>query len=113
MGLLDRVNSGVDRAFKKIDDLMVDVILKTSGTVSFELETNDVAEQSAFTLRRAFLAEKLVYLNGGLVKQNTALLRSDGTDYSMYDALTAGSIVYNIVSAADNGFSTKLELSRV
>ena len=111
--LRSRVQAGVDRAFKKVDSLLLDAIFTNKEVKSFDFnESKVVAKTSTFTTR-GFLEEKQVWVGDGLASKTLFLIKTGGIKFNGYTFVTINSIKYSFSVYKGNEYTTYLELVRI
>lgn len=111
--LKEKVDRGVDKAFAKIDSLLVDAVFSKKSVSGFDLAAGETTETPGETQnKRVFESSKIIRSSEGPVKINTILFRSDGQDYNVYDTVTILGREFRVVVANDDGYSVTAEVTR-
>jgi hypothetical protein len=112
--LKDKAVAAVDKAFRKVDSLMMDATFTAKSASDFSLAAGETVEVvNPPVTKRVYRIEKLIRSAEGPVKVEQFLFKSDGKDYTVYDSLIVNSISYRIVTAVDDGFTVTAEVIRV
>lgn len=113
MSLKEKVVNGVNKAFDKIDALLINATLTSKAVTDFSMSSGSTVSTQTVVVKRVFLEEKISRSSEGSVKTIKVYFKSDGTNYSVYDTLTTSTGVYNVVLTADSGYLITMELTNV
>jgi hypothetical protein len=101
MSLRSKINAAVNKAFAAVDDLAVTATLSSKSVSSYDFAARGtVATTSTRTVE---VIIQSIQKPSGDGFTTTALMKS-GPDLSVYDTLTVGSTIYNIIDYTDDEF---------
>lgn len=112
MSLRNKISNAVDRAFEKIGDLAVDATFRNESVSDFNFSSGEVVSNTQSLVKKVFIEEKINRSQEQPTVVTTLLTKSTGEDFSVYTAVTIGTVVYNIVSVADDGFLVTATVTR-
>lgn len=113
MALKERITNSVNKAFDKIDSLLVNATLTSKFVSDFDMTAGSIINTQTTIVKRVFLEEKISRSSEGSVKVIKVYFKSDGSNYSVYDTLTINLNTYNVILTADSGYLITMELSNV
>lgn len=102
MSLKAKINAAVDKAFSAVGDLAVTATLSSKDVSDYDFASRGTVSTST-TQTVQVIIEKTQKPSGEGFSTN-ALMKT-GPDLSVYDTITVGTVVYNIVDYDDNGFT--------
>jgi hypothetical protein len=101
MSLSARVTSAVTRAFDAAGDIVKTGTLSTKSVTAYSFADRSTVSTTGTLSVKVIIQSTERPAGGGFTIK--ALLKS-GPDISVYDTLTVGSKIYNIVDYVDSGF---------
>lgn len=112
--LKDKVQAGVDKAFAKVDSLLIDAVFTTKTVTDYSLDLEATVETpGVVTTKRVLKIEKIHRSSDGPIKIEQLFFKADGKDYTVYDSVAYGGRSYKIVTAVDDGYTVTVEVQRV
>ena len=109
MSLSAKVTSAVNKAFTAAGDLVKQGTLSTKAVSTYDFGTRQTV--STITSQTVDVIIQSAQKPSGEGFTITALMKS-GVDISVYDVLTVGSKVYNIIDYTDNNFTIEAILTK-
>jgi hypothetical protein len=113
MGLRQRVQNAVNKAFAKIDDLLLDAVFTNNEVADFNFTTGSVTSNVSTYSARGFWQEKSVMVEGTQVVKLTFLLKTEGVVFSGYTKAVIDGKTYTCSVDKSNEYTTELVLVRV
>ena len=101
MSLKAKINAAVNKAFAAVDDLKVSASLSSKKVSEYDFSQRGVVASDSQQVVDVIITNTQKPSGEGFT--TTALIKS-GIDLSVYDTLTVGSVVYNIVDYTDDNF---------
>ena len=109
MSLSAKVTTAVNKAFTAAGDLAKQGTLSTKAVSTYDFGTRQTV--STITSQTVDVIIQSAQKPSGEGFTITALMKS-GVDISVYDVLTVGSKVYNIIDYTDNNFTIEAILTK-
>jgi hypothetical protein len=109
MSLSAKVTTAVNKAFTAAGDLVKQGTLSTKAVSNYDFGTRQTV--STITSQTVDVIIQSAQKPSGEGFTITALMKS-GVDISVYDVLTVGSKVYNIIDYTDNNFTIEAILTK-
>jgi hypothetical protein len=109
MSLRAKINSAVDKAFTAAGDLVVSGKLSTKTVTGYNFSTGQNSSTSKSITVKVIL--ETTRRAGSESFKTTAMMKS-GQAVTLYDTLTIGKEVYNIIDFSDDDFVISLNLSK-
>jgi len=109
MSLSAKVTAAVNKAFTAAGDLVQQGTLTSKSVTTYDFSAR--ATVSTSTTKTVDVIIQTAQKASGEGFITTALMKS-GEDLSVYDTLTVGTKVFNIVDYSDNNFIIEAQLSR-
>jgi hypothetical protein len=109
MSLSAKVTSAVDKAFTAAGDLVKKGTLSTKAVSSYDFASRQTVSTTSSTTVDVIIQSTQKPSGEGFT--TTAIMKS-GVNISVYDTLTVGSKVYNIVDYTDNEFTIEAILTK-
>jgi predicted ABC-type ATPase len=109
MVMRSRITNAVNRVFDSVGDLAVEATLGNKTVTNYSFSTGEVTSNIVAVPTKAIITTTSRNNRGG--SKIIAVIKS-GTPVDIYDTLYANSILYNIESAVDNGYTIELNLVR-
>lgn len=109
MSLKAKINAAVDKAFLAVGDLAVTATLSSRDVSDYDFASRGTVS-TASTQTVQVIIQKTQKPSGEGFSINSMM--KTGPDLSVYDTLTVGTVVYNIVDYDDNGFTITAILVR-
>ena len=115
MGLRRRVTNAVDRAFKKVDDLLEEATLSFKNDATFDFSSQELSASETSKSIRLLIEHKATRAGEETVTKTLAhFKKKDSSDrFNNYTHLKCNGIEYKVLSCNDNGYSVTMELSDV
>lgn len=101
MSLKAKIKAAVNKAFAAVDDLAVLASLSSRNVTDYDFSARGVVSTQSRATVEVIITSTQKPSGEGFT--TTALMKS-GVDLSVYDTLTVGSEVYNIVDYTDDNF---------
>jgi len=107
MSLRAKIKGAVDKAFSAVGDLVVSGTLASKAVSGYNFSSGATTSTAKGVAVKVILETTNRTSDGGF--KVSALMKS-GTVVSLYDTLTIGTDVYNIIDFSDDGFVVTLNL---
>jgi len=112
MSLRNKISKAVDAVFVKIGDLAVDATFTNKTVTDFNFSSGEVVSATATLVKKVVVEEKINRSQEQPTVVTTLMTKSTGEDFSVYTTVTVNSVVYNIISIADDGFLVNATITR-
>jgi len=109
MSLRTRVKAAVNKAFAAVDDLVVVATLSTKSVSSYDFATRGVVATTGTQQVEVIIISTQRPSGEGF---STTAIMKQGPDLSVYDTLTVGATIYNIVDYTDDEFTISASIVR-
>ena len=110
MTIKAKLEKAVDKAFAKIDSLMIEALLSNREVVGFSFSSGEIQSSGSSVITKVFIESKKIWSKEGSTVKTFAYMKFiSGID--TYDTLIANSTKYRIVSVITDGYLVTLELS--
>lgn len=109
MALRSKIQAAVDTAFAAANDLVVSATLASKNVSGYDFTDRSTVSTSTTQVIDVIIETKQRASGDGF---NVSAIMKSGVDLSVYDTLTVGSTIYNIVDYSDNDFVITASLVR-
>jgi len=111
--LKQAISKSVDKAFQKIDSLMIDVVFSNRRSQQFDFSAKQVVLETSNVTTRAFVWSTKAFLNGTLVTVKRLIMKHTDVVLSGYTLVSVAGVDYKYTTYEANDFTITLELTNV
>ena len=113
MAIRQRILAGVDTAFTRLQDLVVDVQFNQANSTSYNFATGQIepGTSTQVGVRGIPFSESKRSRDGNRVSTRLIVRSADVPDIDTYDSFTFNGKTWNLTEYEDNGFIITINLS--
>jgi hypothetical protein len=108
MGLDAKIKASVDKAFRKIDDILSTVVFSNQSTGDFDFATGQVVSTTTTISTRGYVMKRKVVVDGIRVTRLTLLLKTEGYVFNGYTTVSVSGSNYKCSVLESDAYVTTL-----